>query len=211
MNTLIIADDHQIFRDSLIEILSKQGFKIVGTAANGAQLLKLLENTKPDLVITDISMPEMDGCEAAQKSLQKYPDLKILTLSSFGDEKYYYQMVAAGVKGFVLKNSGINELHKAIVEIINGGSWFSNELLQKVITSFKKKTETNVTDKFSERELEVLHLICRGLHIEQIATDLNISTDSVKAYRNDLLTITKCSNVPALVMYAIRNKIIEVK
>ncbi len=210
MTTIIIVDDHQIFRESLVELLTKQGFKILGSAGNGKQLLSLLESLTPDLVIMDIAMPEMDGYEASQKALEKYPDLKILTLSSFGDEKYYYQMVQAGVKGFVVKNAGINELKQAINEIVGGGSWFSNELLQKVISSLNKKPATDNSTKLTEREIEVLGFICKGLTAEKIAEELCLSQETVRTHRANLLSKTGCSNAPALVMYAIKNKLIDI-
>jgi len=210
MATLIIVDDHLIFRESLTELLTKQGYKIIGMASNGIDFLKLLQKSLPDLVIMDISMPQMDGCEAAKKALENFPDLKILTLSSFGDEKYYYLMIEAGVKGFVLKNSGINELKLAIEEILNGGAWFSNELLQKVITSINKKPKEEAEIKFSDREIEVLNLICKGLTAEKIAEELYLSHETVRTYRANLLSKSGCNNAPSLVMYAIKNKIIEI-
>jgi len=210
MTTIIIVDDHQIFRESLVELLTKQGFKIIGSAGNGKQLLSLLESITPDLVIMDIAMPEMDGYEASQKALEKYPDLKILTLSSFGDEKYYYQMVQAGVKGFVVKNAGINELKQAIYEIVAGGSWFSKKKKKKVISSLNKKPATDNTSKLTEREIEVLDFICKGLTAEKMAEELCLSTETVRTHRANLLSKTGCSNAPALVMYAIKNKLIEI-
>jgi DNA-binding NarL/FixJ family response regulator len=210
MITITIADDHQIFRESLSELLSKQGFKVLGTAANGKQLLVLLEKSIPDVVIMDISMPEMDGYEASMKAIEKYPGIKILTLSSFGDEKYYYEMVQAGVKGFVLKNAGIHELKQAITEIGEGGSWFSNDLLQKVISSLNKKSPKESSLKLTDRELEVLNLICKGYTAEKIAEELCLSQETIRTHRANLLSKTSCHNAPALVMYAIKNKLIEI-
>jgi DNA-binding NarL/FixJ family response regulator len=210
MITITIADDHQIFRESLSELFTKQGFKVLGTAANGKQLLALLEKSIPDVVIMDISMPEMDGFEATQKAVEKYPGIKILTLSSFGDEKYYYQMVQAGVKGFVLKNAGINELKLAITEIAHGGSWFSNDLLQKVISSLNKKSPKEGNLKLTDRELEVLNLICKGFTAEKIAEELCLSQETIRTYRANLLSKTNCHNAPALVIYAIKNQLIEI-
>jgi len=210
MANIIIVDDHQIFRESLAELLTHLGFKIIAQAGSGVQLMELLNDHKPDIILMDISMPEMDGHEATKNALAKFPDLKILTLSSFGDERYYYQMVSAGVKGFVLKDSGINELRQAINEILNGGSWFSSELLQKVIISLNKKTENDTKSKFSPRELEVLNFICKGFTAEQIADELNLSYDTIKTHRSNLLSKTSCNNAPALVIYAIKNKIIEI-
>jgi len=210
MITLIVVDDHQIFRESLCELLGKQGYKILASAKNGLQFLPLLEKHQPDVVIMDIDMPEMDGYHAAKKALQDYPDLKILTLSGYGDEKYYYQMVEAGVKGFVLKNAGINELRQAITDIAGGGSWFSSELLQKVIVSMTKKNTDENKTKLSERELEVLRLICNGLTAEKIGEQLCLSQETIRTHRANLLAKTGCSNAPALVMYAIKNKLIEI-
>ncbi|HAN76365.1 MAG TPA: DNA-binding response regulator [Bacteroidales bacterium] len=209
MTTLFIVDDHKIFRESLAELMTKQGFKVIGMAGNGKQLLELLDKSIPDLVIMDIAMPEMDGCEAAKIAMEKYPNLKILTLSSFGDEKYYYLMINAGVKGFVLKNAGINEVKQAATEILEGGSWFSAELMKSVINSMNKKTTTDASVKLSERELEVLKLICKGLTAEKIAEELNLSHETIRTYRANLLSKTGCSNAPALVLYAIKNRIIE--
>jgi DNA-binding NarL/FixJ family response regulator len=170
--------------------------------------LELLEKHNPDLIVMDISMPIMDGVEAAKKAIEKYPDLKILTLSSFGDEKYYYKMVEAGVKGFVLKNSGISELEHAIQEVYSGGNWFSNELLQKVIINIGKPPSKE-TD-FSDREIEVLKFVCDGLTNDQIAEKIHLSPDTVKWHRNNLLSKTGCNNTAALIIYAIKRKIIEI-
>ncbi len=207
---LLIVDDHKIIRDSLSDILSKQGFQIIGTAVNWKQFLELLDKAQPDIVIMDISMPEMDGHEASVKALERCPDLKILVLSSHTDQKYYYQMVQAGVKGFVVKNAGINELKQALTEIYEGGNWFSAELLQNVMYSLNQKSVEDNKAKLSDRETEVLKLICKGLTAEKIAEQLNLSHDTIRTYRANLLAKTECPNAPALVMYAIKNKIIEI-
>jgi DNA-binding NarL/FixJ family response regulator len=191
-------------------MLQKIGYKILATASNGKQFLPLLDQQQPDIVIMDIAMPVMDGYEASCKAIEKYPDLKILVLSSLTDQKHYYQMIQAGVKGFVVKNAGINELKLAIAEIIGGGSWFSNELLQNVIFSMKKVAIEESKIKLTDRETEVLKLICNGLSAEKIAGQLNLSTDTIRTYRANLLSKTECPNAPALVMYAIRNKLIEI-
>ena len=209
MIKILLADDHKIFRESLRKLLSIEKIaEVLAEAGDGKQLLELLDKHTPDLVLMDISMPSMDGVEASKKALEKYPDLKILTLSSFGDEKYYYKMVEAGVKGFVLKNSGISELEQAIKEVAAGGSWFSNELLQKVIVNIGK-TSSKETE-FSDREIEVLKSICDGLTNDQIAEKIHLSPDTVKWHRNNLLSKTGCNNTAALVLFAIKSKLIEI-
>jgi DNA-binding NarL/FixJ family response regulator len=209
MIKIFLADDHKIFRESLKRLLLTDKIaEVIGDADNGKQLLELLDWQIPDVVLMDISMPIMDGVEATQKALEKFPDLKVLALSSFCDENNYYKMVAAGAKGFVLKNAGISELELAINEVAFGRSWFSSELLQNVITSFNK---TSVREpELTSKEVEILKLICDGLTNDQIANKINLSTDTVKWYRKKLLINTGCSNTAALIIYAIKNSVIEI-
>jgi DNA-binding NarL/FixJ family response regulator len=209
MLKIILVDDHTIFREGIKTMLTVEGIaEIIGEAGDGKKFLELLPNHQPDLVLMDISMPVMDGIEATKKALEIYPDLVILTLSSFGDEKYYAKMIEAGVKGFLIKNTNIAELEQAILEVANGGSWFSNELLRKVIASMK--TTKSIQNELSDREIEILKLVCNGLTNEQIADQVNLSYDTIRWHRSNLLSKTKCTNTASLVMYAIKNKIIEI-
>jgi DNA-binding NarL/FixJ family response regulator len=209
MVKIIIADDHKIFRESLKKLLSTEKIaEVIAEAGDGRQLLELLKIHDPDLILMDISMPHMDGIETTKKVLELRPEQKVLTLSSFGDEKYYYKMVEAGVKGFVLKNSGISELEQAINEIFSGGSWFSNELLQKVIININKSSIKDL--EISDREIEILKYICDGLTNDQIAGKIHLSPNTIKWHRNNLLSKTKSNNTATLVFYAIKNKLIEI-
>ncbi len=211
MTKIIIADDHRMFRESLRKILTiEKVAEVLAEASNGVELLELLDQYRPDIILMDIAMPTMDGIEATKKALEKQPDVKVLTLSSFGDEKYYFSMVEAGAKGFVLKNSGLIELQNAIAEIAKGGSWFSTELIQKVIVNLNAKPKKAKTSIISEREIEILRHICEGLTNEQIAEKINLSIDTVKWHRANILSKTGCSNTAGLVIYAIKNKLIEI-
>jgi DNA-binding NarL/FixJ family response regulator len=211
--SIILVDDHQIFRSSLKSLINNEKIgTVVGEATNGKDFLELLENTVPDLVLMDIDMPIMDGAEATKKAIEKHPDLKVLALSMFGDENYYYKMVNAGVKGFMLKTSDIKELESAITEVAAGESYFSNELLRKIITNFgKKQTNQNPeVSKFTERELEIMNLICNGLTNEEVGEKLHISPKTVKGHRASLLAKTGCKNTPSMVLYAIKNQLIKI-
>jgi DNA-binding NarL/FixJ family response regulator len=211
MIKLIIADDHRMFRESLRKILTIENIaEIPAEASNGKELLQLIGEHEPDMVLMDIAMPVMDGIEATKKAMELYPNLKILVLSSFGDDKYYYSMLEAGAKGFVLKNAGISELQNAIIEIAKGGNWFSAELIQKVIANLNLKPQKEEPTLLSNRELEIVKLICETKTNEQIADSLNLSFDTIKWHRANIFSKTSCVNSAGLVLYAIRNKLIEI-
>ena len=123
--TITIVDDHALFRNGLKILLdTNPEFKVIGEAINGKEFLDNLDNNMPDIVLMDINMPVMDGIEATQLANEKYPDIKIVALSMFGEEEYYYKMINAGVKGFLLKNSEINEVIEAIKQVNIGNSYF---------------------------------------------------------------------------------------
>jgi len=209
---LIIVDDHLIFRQGLKSLIMIENLAtVIGEASNGVEFLELLSHLKPDLVLMDIDMPHMNGMEATKKAIEMMPDLKVIAFTMFGEEEYYYKMIDLGVKGFILKSSGIQELEKAIHEVMTGESYFSNELLRKIINNFgrntaKKSVEAN---QLTARELEVLMHICQGLNNDQVAEKLFISTKTVKSHRSNLLEKTNCKNTPALILFALKNKLIE--
>lgn len=208
MYKIIIVDDHVIFRKSIGLLLERENIaKVVADAGNGQEFLDLLEHHTPDLVLMDVSMPVMDGVEATRKAIEKNPELKILTLSSFSEEMYYYKMVEAGVQGFLLKDAEVYELTQAVSTVAEGGSWFSGALLKKVFTKIvsTKKSECDLTD----REIEIVQLICTGLTNEQIADKINLSYDTVRWHRSNILSKTQCTNTASLVMYAIKHKIVQ--
>ena len=130
----------------------------------------------------------------------------------FSDEEYYYKMIDRGVKGFILKTSGIHELENAIEQVMSGESYFSNELLRKIINNFGRSTNNNPIDQYNMtvREIEVLQQICLGLSTEEIGEKLFISPKTVKSHKSNLLEKTACKNTPALILFAIKNKIVEI-
>lgn len=211
MKKIIIVDDHKIFRDGIKSLITIEEIaEIIGEASNGKEFIDMLEHKTPDIVLMDISMPVMDGIEATKKALEINPELKILALSSFGDEEYYYKMINAGVKGFVLKNASIEELELAINEIADGDSYFSNELLRRVIANLGKEAKKEKNETLTPRELEILKEICNGHTNAEIGEKLNISPETVKGHRSNILSKTSCRNSAGLVMYAIKNKLVEI-
>ncbi len=209
---LFLVDDHLIFREGLRNLIEIEDIgEVVGESSNGKDFLNKIGSLEVDLVLMDISMPVMNGIEATKLAIEKNPELKIMALSMNGDEDYYYKMIEAGVKGFLLKDSGIKEIERAIYSVIDGDSYFSNELLRRIISNLSKPSEIKnaVDDLLSTREKEVLIEICNGLTNDEIAEKLFISAQTVKGHRSNLLSKTNCRNSASLVMYAIKNKIVE--
>lgn len=195
-------------------LLSTQDFvHHIYEASNGREFIENLSFVDCDVVLMDIEMPEMNGVEATEKALQMRPDLKIIVLSMYGDEQYYYKMVDAGVKGFVLKNSGIEKVIEAIRKVAAGENYFSEELLMNILNNMRDvgKSEPEEPDnEISEREMEILYHVCLGLSNQEIADKLFISKRTVDKHRANLLSKTGCRNTAALVMYAIKNKMIDI-
>lgn len=210
--SLILVDDHLIFRQGLKTILTLGSIaNVIGEASNGVEFLDLLKIQKPDLVFMDIDMPLMDGTMATQKALELYPDLKIIVLTMFSDEDYYYKMVDLGVKGFILKTSGSSDIEQGVKDVMMGKSFFSNEILREIIQQLGR---TNLAllakpPTLSQREIQILKLICLGATTDEIAVDLSLSPKTVKTHRSNLLEKTACKNTPGMMLYALKNKIID--
>lgn len=210
---IFIVDDHDLFREGVKFVLSKNtDFEIVAEASNGIEYLNKLKEVTPDVVLMDIDMPVMNGFEATQKSIELYPSLKIITLSMHGDQGHYQKMIELGVKGFVLKDAGGLQLSEAIREVDKGRNFFSQELLMKIIL---KKESSPVGEQLrkkldiSDREFDVLKLLCKAYTNNQIADELFISPKTVEGHKAKLMIKTDTTNSVALVLYAIRNHLIE--
>ena len=190
-----------------------EGFNVVGEASDGIELLDLLEKITPDVILLDIEMPRMNGIAAAEEALKRWPDLKIITLSMYGDEDYYFKMVSLGVKGFILKNSEIKDVVAAIEAVAEGGSFFSQELLFNLVSNLKSTPSSVPEDspeQLSQREAEILLHICRGESNNEIADALFISKRTVDKHRSNILAKTGCKNTANLVVYAIKHHLVEI-
>lgn len=211
---IIIVDDHKIFRDGLIMLLNNFDFvSVVGQASNGEEFLELMDKVTTDIVLMDINMPKMNGIEATKQVLKSHPEIKIIALTSFADDEYIEQMISAGVEGYMLKRSDIEDFEKAIKKVAKGGSYFSSEII-KVITRnlYKNKEQESkkqVIAKFTSREKEILHLICKGLNNEQIADLIHLSPKTIEKHKSSLFQKTETFNTVNLVIYAFKNQLIS--
>lgn len=213
MIKIILVDDHKMFREGLKFALSQmEGIEVTGEASDGNQFLDVIKEKKADVVLMDISMPKMDGVEATQKALQIDPDIKIITLSMFSDTEYYLKMVGAGTKGFLVKETGVDELLKAIQIVNEGGTYFSQQLLQNIIINISNpvvKSSRNKVVDLTRREEEVLELICKGYSNKEIADSLFISQKTVEGHKSNLMDKTNTKSAINLMLFAIKNQLID--
>jgi DNA-binding NarL/FixJ family response regulator len=206
---IFVVDDHEIFRQG-IEVLFETSdiAEVVNTASNGSDFLMKLENGIPDVVLMDIRMPMMDGIETTKRAIDKYPEIKIVALSMFGEEEYLESMLNAGAKGFLVKNTGMDELERAVKTVHQGRSYFSSELLSilmDLLKNPKKDEEKEDLVQFSKRELEILQLVCDGYTNQEIADELFISQRTVDGHRANIISKAGVKNTAHLVTFAIKN------
>lgn len=208
---ILLADDHALFLSGLSGLLARRPeCEVVGTAANGAECLELIRTVPHDVVLMDIDMPVMDGIEATERALAEHPDEKIITLSMHAEETFYFHMVEAGAKGFILKSADLDEVVAAIHVVCEGGSFFSQELLQHLVGSLKTSRHDQPEELLSDREKEILLLICKGLSNQEIGDRLFISKRTVDKHRANILEKTGCKNTANLVVWAIKNSVVAI-
>lgn len=210
---IALVDDHTLFRTGLAGLLSQHpGYEVVADVGSGEEFLAILPTIDVDVVFMDISMPGIDGSETTRRALAERPELRIITLSMYGDEHFYTLMVESGASGFLLKDSDIEEVHAAIDTAMNGDSYFSEALLQSLTRNMSRlaTTVSNDEDALSEREIGILVEVCRGLSNQEIADKLFISKRTVDKHRANILEKTGCKNTANLVVYAIKNHLVEI-
>jgi DNA-binding NarL/FixJ family response regulator len=202
----IIVDDHRILRDGIKALLKEmRNVELVGEASNGKELIPMLGGCNVDLILMDINMPKMNGIDASREALKLCPNVKIIILSMHDDIQYYDSIVQLGVDGFLLKESNYDELEKAIESVFDGRPYFSQELLLKLLRTKKQEATVHITD----REKDVLKLICLGLSTAEIADKLFLSVSTIEKHRAELLLKTNSTNSTALAVYAIKNNLVE--
>ncbi len=208
---IYIVDDHSLFREGLRFLLNNSDhISEIKEAVNGLEFLYNVGDFNPDVVLMDIDMPDLNGIETTKRALNKFPELKIIALSMYSDENYYTEMIEAGARGFLIKNSKFNEVQSAILEVYEGKNFFSPEILSSIVTNLNRQTTHITNDELTKRELEVLLNICKGFSNLEIAEQLSISKRTVDKHRENILLKTQSKNTAELVIFAIKNKYFEV-
>ncbi len=208
----MLVDDHKIIRDGLkLYFEDSEVYDVVAEADNGSNALEILKDQSFDLVITDISMPVMDGITFTQKLKESYPTQKVMALTMLGENQHIKHMLSAGVNGYILKNSDRDEIMHAIDVIINGENYYSGEVTKIIMDGMagKKQTVNRLTleTPLTPREKEVLELIVKEFSNQEISDKLFISIRTVDAHKRNLLEKTGCKNIAGLVVYAMEHNI----
>ena len=208
MTRILLAEDHNTVREGLKMLVNAQpDMEVIGEAADGRAAIAETRRLSPDLLVMDISMPEMNGLKATEKLREEFPDLKILTLTRHTDDGYLQQLVKAGVNGYVLKQSAPTELINAIRTVTSGRSYVDSELTQRVLGGYASRAAGPLRgdgpQQVSDRESEVLRLIAWGYSNKEIATRLNLSVKTIEAHKaNAMRKLTMRSRID-IVRYAI--------
>ncbi|WPV00542.1 response regulator transcription factor [Mucilaginibacter sp. cycad4] len=210
---IAIADDYTIYRDGLkIGLTQDENLEVILEAADGEDLIKGIETNMPDVIIMDLKMPVMDGMEATKLIKKTYPDIKILVVTMYDDEKFVIHLMEIGANGYLLKNAEAEEIRKAIYSVHETGYYFnsivSNALLKKLVIKGNIKPSFKEGVELTEREQDVLKLICAEKTANEMGKQLFLSPRSVEGIRQRLIDKVGVRNTAGLVMFAVKNGII---
>lgn len=211
MTKVIIADDHQLVIDGIISMLeSAPSVVIIGHASNGKELIESELIGQADLVLMDVGMPVMNGLDASEKLRNTCPQLKILVLTTFADQRTIKKMLNVGVDGYLLKDSGKDSFLEAITKVMQGEKYYDQRVTEVMMDSLNKKSSKfNTPTPLTEREKEVIRLIAEGLSTNEIAERLFLSTLTVETHRKNISTKLGTKNVAMLVRYAIDEGLVD--
>ena len=213
---LILADDHEIFRDGFRAMIKKQpSVQLIGEAGDGEELIKICRDLKPDVVITDIKMPRMDGVEATKKLTEEMPEVGIIALSMFDEENLIVEMLEAGAKGYLLKNAHKDEIMDAIKAVDRNHTYYCNDTTARLANMIARRRFKPVSHvpkpEFSEKEYAVIRFICQEMSNKEIAFRLNLSIRTIEGYRDRILEKIGARNAAGIVVFAIRNNIYKIE
>jgi len=211
---LAIADDHDLFREGIQSIVNKMaGISLVLEVSNGLELLHGLKNQSVDVILMNLQMHDMDGIEASEKIIDKFPEIKILVLTMHNEERMITHMMESGVNGYLLKNTKKDELEKAIKTVHNKGFYFNDQVSHALLSGLKRKNKSRpsftLPESLTSREHEVLELICKEHTTMEIAEQLFISHRTVEGHRKKLMDKFNVKNTIGLVIKAYKENMIN--
>ncbi len=206
---ILLADDHAVVRQGFKLILSGQAdMEIVGEAANGREAVELAQQLRPDVVVMDVAMPELNGIEATRRLIAENPHTRVIALSMHKDSVYVREILRAGARGYLLKDSGAGDLVTAIRAVAGGESYLSPAVSNAVLDDYRRHV-TNPIDLLTSREREVLQMLAEGKTNKEIAVILNLSVYTVDAHRGRIMEKLNLHSINELVRFAVRNGLID--
>lgn len=208
---VFLADDHKILRESLVILLQQENIEVVGEAADGHQAVQEIMRLKPDIAILDISLPQLNGLEAAARLKKDCPGVKIIILTMHKNEEFVARAYQMEVNGYVLKENALEELLKCLEIVQAGGTYLSSNITSTVVAGFVENfnLKKGKADVISSREREIVQLLAEGHSNKEIAQLLNLSLKTVETHRSNIMHKLGLKNITDLVLYAVRNHIIE--
>ena len=205
---ILLADDHKIVRDGLRSLLeTQQGMEVVGEAENGRLALELARQKKPDVVIMDVSMPDLNGIEATRQMLAAQPGVRVIALSMHSDRRLVAGMLQAGASGFLLKDCAFDELARAIHAVMSNQPYLSSRIAGTVIQDYVRRmtpSEFPTADALTVREREILQLLAEGWSTKHISSHLHVSVKTVETHRRRIMAKLSLHSIAELTKYAIR-------
>jgi two-component system, NarL family, response regulator NreC len=211
---ILIADDHGIVRKGLrLQLEQNNEFEVVGEATEGREAVRMAEELFPDVVIMDIAMPNLNGIQATTQLVKKNPQIGVIILSMYSDETYLMRTLAAGAKGYLLKDSADVDLHRAVEVVAQGKPFFSpaiaDTLLEDYMRQLQQRGLQDSYDLLTEREKEILQLLAEGKSNKDVAGMLNLSTNTVETHRTRIMQKLDLHSTADIVLYAVRKGIIS--
>jgi DNA-binding NarL/FixJ family response regulator len=210
---VLIADDHALVRAGVRALLERlSDVQVVAEASDGFEVLDLIEQHEPHLVLMDIAMPGLNGLEATRALAKKHPEVRVVVLSIYADEEHVHQALRAGAAGYLVKGAALAELELAIRAVAHGETYLSPPISKPVIAEYLRRThaEVNSVERLSPRQTEILKLLAEGKTTKQIALDLSISAKTVESHRAQLMERLDIHDLAGLVRYAIKTGLVEV-
>jgi DNA-binding NarL/FixJ family response regulator len=211
---IVLADDHEIFRDGFKVMMRKQpAIQLIAEAGDGEELVDVVRQHQPDVVVTDIKMPKLDGIQATKRLLEEFPALKVIALSMFDEESLIVEMLETGAKGYLIKNAQKEEIVEAIKTVFAGDVYHCATTTVR-LAHFIAKSNYNPYRKeappeLSEKEKEVILCICKQMSNKEIAETMHLSVRTIEGYRDRIQEKIKAKNVAGVVVYAIKHKIYQ--